>query len=83
MNKILVNIYIPSIDKTFETFLPINSKVKKIFDIIQNTINNFYNNNYIIKNDAVLIEKRSMNIININSTIKNSGLKNGSDIILM
>lgn len=77
MDKILVNVYIPSIDKTFEIFLPINLKVKNAFSIIQKTIN------YNIKNDAVLLEKRSMNIINVNLTIKNSGLKNGSDIILI
>ena len=46
MNKIIIDLYIPSIDETYNIFIPINKKVGTIKNTIINSIKNLTEGNY-------------------------------------
>ena len=77
MNKILINLYIPSLDENYNLFIPINKKVGTIKNTIISTTKNLAEGNY----KLVLLESGA--IVDDNVYVKNSGIVNGSRLILI
>lgn len=82
MDKVLVTIYVLSIDEQFDIFLPIGKKIEYLLDYIQDSIVDLSNNNY-IKKESVLLYLSNGLIINPNNVVKYSGIKNGSKLCLI
>lgn len=82
MDKILVTIYVLSIEQEFDVFLPIGETVSNVLDLIQDSLVDLSNNNY-VKKETVFLYDNEGNIINPNNIIKYSGLKNGEKVCLM
>lgn len=83
MDKILVTIHVPTIEKQYDFFLPINLPTKEVFDKIQKSINENTNGEYIVKDSVLLIDGLTSKVINQNNIIKFSGLCNGSEIMML
>lgn len=81
MNKILVTIYVVSLNEEFDLFLPIGLKTSEAIDIIQDSLYELSNNNYQKKETADLYTADGR-VINKNNIVKLSGLKNGSKLLL-
>ena len=81
MNKILVTVYVLSLDESYDVLIPINLKMKDVYDLIQNTITELSSNNY-VKHDAYLLNKDGK-IINGNNMVRLSGLTNGCRVVLI
>ena len=82
MNKILVTFYVLSLDETYDILLPINLKMTEALELIQNTIVELSNNNY-IKHDNVILMNSDSRIINNKNVVRLSGLTNGCKIVLV
>jgi len=82
MNKILVTIYVLALDENYDLLLPINLKMADAYEVIQNTIYDLSNGNY-IKHDNVLMINSNGQVINSNNVVKFSGLKNGCKVMLI
>lgn len=82
MKKILVSIYVIRINEWFDVFLPINISTSDALELIQKVIVEYSNNNYLINNNSLLFNCENGMIINLNNSIKFSGLKNGCRVIL-
>lgn len=82
MNKILVTIYIISIDESYDLFLPVNKKVIELLNLIQDSLIDLSNGNYQKKENILLYNEDGL-IINPNNYVKYSGLKNGSKLLIV
>lgn len=83
MNKILIEVYVPTIEKRYDILLPINKKVKSVIILLSKAIKELTDGAYIIKNNSFLCDKTSGMIYNPEAIIKESGLKNGSEVLLI
>ena len=83
MDKILVLVYIPSIEEEYEVYIPINKKIGTIKKVIIDAIIELSDGN--IKSDEKfqLYDKDITGIYNNNLLVKDSGIKNGSKLVLM
>lgn len=77
-NKILVNVYVPKINESFDLFIPINKKVGTIKNIIIFSIDGFDRNS-----NHVLLNEEDNKEIDTNIYVKNSSIKNGARLILI
>ncbi len=78
-NKILVNIYIVSLDENMEMFLPINEKVGNISKLLNTTLFDsidFESNNKLFNVDSGVI-------YNNNDLIRKTDIRNGTKLILI
>ena len=78
-NKILVNIYILSLGKNFEIFIPVNEKVGNITKLINGSLFDsidFSRNNKIINAE-------SGSVYESNTLVRTSDIKNGTKLILI
>ena len=82
MDKILVTIYVASIDREFDLLLPISKNVSDILEYIQDSIVELSDGNYEKKKTAYLYNSDGL-IINSNNIVKYSGIKNGSKLCLL
>ena len=82
MNKMLVTIYVCSIDESYDVLLPINLSMVEAIELIQNTISDLSSDNY-EKHDNVVLVNNSGLMINTNNIVRLSGLTNGCKVLLI
>ena len=82
MNKILVTVYVLTLDNQYDLLIPININTIDAIDLIQNSIVDLVGEEYIVNKNAFLYDEKGC-IINPNNIIKFSGLKNGSKVMLV
>lgn len=83
MDKILISVYVLSLDEHYDLFVPINLKATQFVGMLQKLIYELSGENYVIQNEVRLIEQDTGQIINLNNIIKYSGIKNGSKLLLL
>lgn len=82
-NKILVELSIPIIEKNYDLYIPINKKVGTVKKLIEEGLLELTDNDYMIKKDSNFYSKETGEIYDVNKTIRETDLKNGSRIILI
>lgn len=82
-NKILISLEIPLIETKYDLFVPINKKVGTIKTLIENSLQELTENAYTPKEDTNFYSKETGEIYDVNKTIRDTDLKNGSRIILV
>lgn len=82
-NKILISLEIPLIETKYDLFVPINKKVGTIKTLIENSLQELTENAYTPREDSNFYSKETGEIYDVNKTIRDTDLKNGSRIILI
>lgn len=82
-NKILIEVYIPSIEKEYDVFIPVSKRVGTIKKLIEKGICDFAQDGFSIKEDSNLYSKDTGLIYDVNLKVIDTDLKNGSRIILI
>ena len=82
MNKILVTVYVLSLEIQYDVLIPINISVVDALKLIQTGIVDLVGDSYIINDDAILYNEEGK-AINNHNIVKFCGLKNGSRVLLV
>ena len=82
-NKILIELSVPSIEKSYDIFIPINKKIGTMKNLIEEALVELSEEAYIIKEDTNLYSQETGKIYDVNTSIKDTDLKNGSRVILI
>ena len=83
MDKVLVSIYVPYIEQSFDLYIPINKKIIYIKKLIVSSIIELTNNNN-IKNDNICLSNKSSNkIYDDQEFVIDTDIRNGTKLILM
>ena len=82
-NKILICLYIPLIEKSYDLFIPINKKIGTVKRLIEEGLVELTDNSYIIKENTNFYSKDTGDIYDVNLAVRDTDLKNGSRIILI
>ncbi len=80
MNKVLINLYIPAIEKEYDVWIPIN---KKIYNIIILLIKGIKDENFNPQNMPLLYNKSTGECYDINLSVQETDIKNATEIILI
>ena len=83
MNKVLVKLYVPVIEKEYDVWLPINKKVYKIVSLLEKSVNELCGGYYTPATTPILYDKNSAKPYNMNLNVKDNNIKNGAEIILV
>ena len=82
-NKILIELEIPLVEKKYDMFIPINKKVGTIKSLIENSLTELTDGAYYPRTDTNLYSKETGDVYDVNKTVRDTDLKNGSRIILI
>lgn len=82
-SKILIELEIPLIEKRYDLFIPINKKVGTVKNLIENALVELTDSAYVPKDDSNFYSKETGEIFDVNKTVRDTNLRNGSRIILI
>ena len=82
-NKILIEVYVPSIEKQYCIFIPVSKRVGTIKKLIEKGIKDFAGDSFSIKEESIFYSKETGMIYDVNLKVIDTDLKNGSRIILI
>ena len=82
-NKILIRLYIPLIEKSYDVYIPINKKIGTVKTLIEGGLSELTDGEYIGSQETNFYSKDTGQIYNVNRTVRDTDLKNGSKIILI
>ena len=82
-NKVLINLYIPFIERKYEVFLPVNKRIGEITYLIGTTLNEITGGYYIYKKNERLYNRQNGKEYNSNEILKYTNIRNGTELIFM
>ena len=82
-NKILSELEIPLIERKYDLFVPVNKKVGTIKKLIEQALVDLSDGSYVIAEDTNLYSKETGAVYDVNKTVRDTDLKNGSRVILL
>ena len=82
MNKLLIEIHVPSIGRTFDVFIPSNARVFELLPLITTALIQLSDGMF-IPNDVVLCDGFTGGICDHNKSVNEMQLKNGSRLLLI
>lgn len=81
-NKVLVKVIIPDIDESYDIFIPISKKVGEAIILIVKAINQI-NPDYNLSDDKILYNRNTGKDYAVNTLIKSTDIRNGTNLILI
>ena len=82
-NKILLEVSIPSIEKSYDIFVPVSKHIGTVKLLIEKGIIDLTNHDYVLSDDVNLYSKETGQVYDVNMRVIDSDLKNGSRLILL
>ena len=83
MNKILVEVYVPVAQRSFDVYIPLASAIAEILLLLVNSINELTVGLYMASSNSILCDRETGSILDVNISVYESGLCNGSKLILI
>lgn len=83
MNKVIVDVYVPASGNKYEIKIPVNVQMFKILELIKKAISESEDGKYSPDDTAVLCDKNTGNILNLNLTAKELSIQNGSKLMIV
>ncbi len=83
MNKILIEVYVPVAEAEYDIFVSTNLMMYEVIELVSKVITEMSEGLYAAGNDAVLCNREDGTIYNINLSVEELGLKNGSRLMLI
>lgn len=82
-NKVLVKVYVPSIDEEYEIYIPTNESVKKILELVVKSIYELSDSNINQEEKHYLLDPDTSTVYTEDQIIRDTNIKNSKKIILM
>lgn len=79
--KVLIKLYVPEIAETYEMYIPINKTIGEISISLCKLVNNL-SKVYPIRNNTRLINRTTGELYDRHITIRNSNIRNGSELVM-
>jgi len=82
-NKVLINVYVPSIDNTYEMYVPINESVNKVLELIIKSIKQLSDSNFESNISHYLLDPDTGCIYPNYEIMRNTNIENSKKIVLL
>lgn len=83
MDKVLIDIFLPAINRSFEVYIPLDSRFYEITPLVSKMLSELSNGLFISGDDSILYERKTGNILNINMSARQLNIKNGDNLMLL
>lgn len=83
MSKLILDIYLPAAQKQFDVKIPANMKLSQVTPLIAAALAQMSGELYLAGTSSLLCDLKSGEILNINMTAWDLGLRNGSRLMLI
>lgn len=82
-NKVLVELVVPTIESTFDVYLPINKRIGNIIVLLNKTVSEFSEGCYEGNEKTALYNRDTSEKYDVNTLLYNTDIRNGTTLILL
>lgn len=83
MSKILVEIYIPAAEKTYDLFIPTHLMMYNVLKMLCKLSTEMCDGLFVADDNTVICNRTDGTILNINLSVRELALKNGAKLMLI
>lgn len=83
MDKVLVELYIPAIGETIEAFVPLQAKGYEVLTLLGRAVSELSNGRFLATDQSTLCRREDGMILNINLSVYELDIRNGSRLMLI
>ena len=82
-NKVLVKLFVPELDYTFDLFIPVNEVMWKVKKLIVKSVSDLTGGSLDVSKDYILINKLTSIPYSNNIIVINTDIRNATELILI
>lgn len=82
-NKVLVNLYVPFLEKRYEVFLPASKRIGDIIALLGKNMNEISGGYYNYLGNERLYNRQTGKEYSVNEILKHTNIRNGTELIFM
>ena len=83
MNKVLVKLIVPELDRDFDLFIPVNELVSKITKLMIKSVSDLSGINLDMNSKYILLNQSTGQIYKINDIIRETDIRNATELVLL
>ncbi|MFD0671944.1 methyltransferase [Cohnella sp. GCM10027633] len=83
MDRILVEVYVPALGRTFDAYIPAASKLREVESLLAGALSELSDGAFVPAPDTSLCERKSGSALDINRSAVELGLMNGTRLMLI
>ena len=82
-NKILISVYVPTLDETYEVYIPSNETIKVILELISKTVDDLSDSDFNSDDNHYLLDVDTLSIYLKNQIVRDTNIINSKKIVLV
>lgn len=83
MEKVLVEVFLPAANTSYDIYIPLVGRMNEIVMLVSTVLSELSAGKYKADSSAVLCDAATGAVFDINRTVEELGIKNGSKLILI
>lgn len=83
MNKVIVNVYVPILNISYDIFIPVQLQLFEVTELIKKAVFELSEGRFMPTPDTAIAIRASGEILDINSTVFELGIGNGTKLMLI
>ena len=83
MDKVLVEVYVPMLEKIYDVWIPSHKRIYNVIDLLIKAVNELNDNCYRPDKLPMLYDKLTAEVYDINLSIKDSTIRSGTELVLL
>ena len=81
--KVLVKLFVPEIEQTFDLYIPVNKSVGQVLVLLNKAVHSESLNVYPIRESLRLINKRTGQVYDQTILVRQTDIKNGTELVIV
>lgn len=82
-NKVLVSVNVPMLETKYDIYFPVNRKISNVIGMIKSSLQNLSQGSFDMEKSYVLYNQENGEPYDMNILVRESNIRNGSNVILL
>lgn len=83
MNKVLIKLYVPMLEEQYDVWIPINKRICNVIHLLVKAVNEFSDGYFQPNKIPNLYDKSTAQMYDVNLSVRQTSLRNGSEVVLL
>lgn len=83
MDKVLVEVYVPVLHRSFDMFIPLQSQMHEALELMKKAVADLSDGQFVPSESTVICHREDGTIININLSVYDLEIRNGEKLMLI
>lgn len=83
MNKILIELFVPVLHRSYDIFIPLQAPMNEVLQLLKKAVMELSNGQFYANAETILCHREDGSIVDINVSVYELNLRNGSKLMLI